>query len=408
LRSDAERKLGRKVEKAVVTVPAYFNEPKRRCTIDAAKLAGLEVIGIINEPTAAAIAYGLERHAQLLGPQNVLVYDLGGGTFDISLVHVEEKQIEVLATDGNAMLGGMDWDKCLIKWLDQQFLKHCKIQPSQTRTGEAMLSREAEELKHSLTVRKAVNVRIAHAGKVLQTKITREEFEEQTAHLLDRTRFTVRKLLNDAGFQWSKIDQVILVGGSTRMPQVSEMLMRESGLEPNMTASADEVVAHGAAIYAQTVAADKRDPATAAELSISDVNAHHLGVLGVDCQTGLKTNYTMIPRNTPIPARQTTRFETLHDGQPSVAVDIIEGGDSRGRHGTRIGRCVLRDLPADLPAGSAVDVTFRYDRHGLIHVQARLPATGQKTHISIKRQAGHNSRDLEALRDIYEALDLDD
>lgn len=411
MRADAERKLGCDIQKAVVTVPAYFNEPKRRSTIDAGMLAGLEVIGIINEPTAAAIAYGLEKHAQLLGPQNVLVYDLGGGTFDISLVHVDGKKIEVTATDGNSMLGGMDWDKCLVQWLDEQFAKKCRITPSETPPGLVMLRTEAEALKHSLTSRKQVKVRIAFAGKVLQTKIARDDFEEMTAHLLDRTRFTVRKLLNDAGSDWKKIDEVILVGGSTRMPQVAAMLTKESGIEPNMTVSADEAVAHGAALYAQTIASKKaaeKSSDSDTDFTITDVNAHNLGVLGVDCQTGLKTSYTMIARNTFIPALQTTRFETLRDNQPSVAVDIIEGGDARGRHGTKIGHCVLRDLPEGLPKGTAVDVTFRYDKDGLIHVQAKLPKTGQKAQISIKRQAGHSQDELEAMRDIYEALDLED
>ncbi len=408
LRSDAETKLGCTVQKAVVTVPAYFNEPKRRATIDAALLAGLEVVGIINEPTAAAIAYGLEKHVQLLGPQTVLIYDLGGGTFDISLVHFTGDNVEVIATDGNAMLGGLDWDNCLIKWLDDQFASQCKMRPSETPAGQAMLRQQAEELKHSLTSRQRVKLRIAHADKILQTQLARDEFEEQTAHLLDRTRFTVSKLLSDANKKWSEVDQIILVGGSTRMPQVSAMLTKVSGIEPNQTVSPDEAVAHGAAIYAQTAIKDQPKREAESELTITDVNAHNLGVIGVDCETGLKTSYTMIPRNSFIPAVQTTRFETRHDDQRSVAVEIIEGGDARGRHGTRIGRCVLRDLPAGLAAGTPVDVSFRYDRDGLIHVQAKLPNTGQKTQISIKRQSGRNQQELDALRDIYSALDLDD
>jgi molecular chaperone DnaK len=407
LKSDAEAKLGCAVTKAVITVPAYFNEPKRRATIDAAMLAGVEVIGVINEPTAAAIAYGLEKHVRLMGPQTVLIYDLGGGTFDISIVRVEEKSIEVVATDGNAMLGGLDWDKCLIKWLDDLFAKQNKIRPSETAVGQVMLQQEAETLKHSLSVRKTVKFRIAYERNVLQAEITRDEFEEQTAHLLDRTRFTVAKLLTETGKKWSGIDQIILVGGSTRMPQVSAMLNKESGIEPNLTVSPDEAVAHGAAIYAQTVIETQLKSATKLGMSITDVNAHNLCVLGVDCQTGMKTNFTMIARNSPIPSKQTTRFETLHDNQQSVAVEIIEGGDVRGRHGTKIGRCVLRDLPKGLPAGTSVDVTFEYDRDGLIHVQALLPKTGQKTKISIKRQSGHDESELKALKEIYDALSLD-
>ena len=386
LKQDAEEKLERPVRQAVITVPAYFNETKRRSTIRSAKLAGLEVLAIINEPTAAAIAYGLKKHSQIFGPQTVLIYDLGGGTFDVSLVKVEKDEINVIATDGNAMLGGIDWDRCLVAWLDDRFLDQCGYRPSETDTGKTWLLHEAMELKHALTSRTSVKVRLTYQTHTLQATITREEFEEMTAHLLDRTRFTINKLLKEARLAWEAVTEVILVGGSTRMPQVAALIGRLADTEANMSVSADEAIAHGAAIYAQSLA---RSAVASSKptLRVRDVNAHNLSVIGIDTKTGLRVSHVMIPRNTSIPIKQVTRFETLRDNQPSVVVEVVEGGDSRGRYGAHIGRCVLTDMPADLPRGTPVDVTFQYDRDSLMTIEARLPSTGQKATIKIQRNA---------------------
>jgi molecular chaperone DnaK len=204
LRRDAETKLGMEIQQAVITVPAYFNEPKRRATMDAGLLAGLDVRAVINEPTAAAIAYGVDTHQGTVS-QTILVYDLGGGTFDVSIVKVEGREIHVIATDGNAMLGGLDWDKCMMRWLDAQFSLNTGVQPSKVEGGVEFLLREAEDLKHALTSRKRVGVRLAFKEHRLTSVITRDEFEEITAHLLDRTRFTIRKLVADAGLTWIEI-----------------------------------------------------------------------------------------------------------------------------------------------------------------------------------------------------------
>lgn len=413
LHRDAEARLGRSIEQAVITVPAYFNEPKRRSTMDAGLLAGLQVCAVINEPTAAAIAYGVDQQSRALGPQTILVYDLGGGTFDASLVRVDARQIDVIATDGNAMLGGMDWDKCIARWIDAQFSLQHGFKPSLRPGGESFLWREAEELKHSLTSRKQADVRVVFDGQALQSKITREEFQEMTAHLLDRTRFTIGKLVGDSKTSWIEVDRILLVGGSTRMPQVREMLLKETGIEPDGSISADEAVAHGAAIYAATLGrgsvagSDDRDGGTT-DLKITDVNAHHLGVLGVDKKTGLHVNHIMIPRNTPLPASRVSRFETNTDNQPSVAVEVVEGGDASGRHATSIGRCVIHGLPPHLVAGTPVDVAFRYDTDGLIHVEAVLPRTGQKASLTIDRAAGLSDDDRDHMQDILAALGLDD
>jgi molecular chaperone DnaK len=408
LRDDAEAKLGQPVKGAVITVPAHFNEPKRRATLDAAKLAGIEVLAIINEPTASAIAYGLETHFKLLGPQTALVYDLGGGTFDTSIVHVAGSNVEVRGCDGNAMLGGIDWDKCLIAWLDEQFQKECRLSPLETTSGRAMLAAEAQDLKHTLSARKSSNIRIVYRGKTLSGKLSREQFEEMTAHLLDRTRFTVRQLLQNSNLTWDKIDQVILVGGSTRMPQVKAMLMKDSGMEPNLTVSAEEAIAHGAAIYASQIVTKKMESDSPSSLSIQEVTAHNLCVLGVENSTGLKRNHVMIKQNSPIPVEQRSQFVTRRDNQPSVVVEVVEGGDIRGRHGTIIGRCVLRNLPPKTPAGAPVDVRFRYDQNGLIFVKAEFPTTGQSKEIKIDRYFGQDDAQMDELREIHLALGLQD
>jgi molecular chaperone DnaK len=313
---------------------------------------------------------------------------------------------QFVATDGNARLGGIDWDQCLMRWIDAQFALNHSIRPLETPGGEEFLWREAEEIKHALSTRRRVDVRIGFEGRLLRTEISREEFEEITAHLLDRTRFTVSKLISDSGLNWIEIDKIILVGGSTRMPQVQAMLLRESGMEPDGSVSADEAVAHGAAIYAATLSGSGQNE-QALDLKITDVNAHNLGVLGVDKQTGSRCNHVMITRNSPLPASHATRFETIHDNQPSVAVEVIEGGDARGQHATQIGRCVIHDLPPDLPAGTPVDVVFRYDTDGLINVKAMLPTCGHKATLRIDRASGLSNEDRDKMRDIHQALGLD-
>ena len=403
LRRDAEARLGKSVQEAVITVPAYFDEPKRRSTMDAGLLAGLDVKAVINEPTAAALAFGMKETRD----ETILVYDLGGGTFDASIVTVKGKDIKVVATDGNAMLGGIDWDKCVSRWLESQFALHHDIRLSESAAGEAFLWRESEELKHALTSRNRVSVRLAFDGHPLTSLITRDEFEEITAHLLDRTRFTVRKLVSDAGLTWIEIDRIVLVGGSTRMPQVKAMLLRESGIEPDASVSADEAVAHGAALYAASLRKDAKTKDPTSKLTVTDVNAHNLGVLGVDTKTGARLNKVMIARNTPLPAAHASRFETIRDNQPSVAVEVIEGGDARGKHSTKIGRCVVHDLPPNLPAGTPVDVLFRYDTDGLIHVKASLPTIGQQASLRIDRASGLSNEERDQMRDIHLALGLD-
>lgn len=414
LRMDAEAKFGCKVQQAVVSVPAYFDEAKRLATINAGLLAGLDVVAIINEPTAAALAFAgskLPQHGSgegsELNPETILVYDLGGGTFDVSVVKLEGVDFVVQATDGNARLGGMDWDKCLAGWLDDQFESTHSIRPSQQLSGKVMLMREAEEIKKTLTARQKCRVRLVWEGLRLNATVTRSEFEDLTAHLLDRTCFTVRHLLQENQMGWGDIDRVVLVGGSTRMPQVREALQRESGKLPEFTVSADEAVAHGAAIYANATFGKSSEDGNDT-LQVTDVNAHDLGVLGHDRETSRRCNHTMIQRNTALPASHVARFDTIRDNQRSVVVEIVEGGDRRGTHSNKLGRFVVDRLPPGLPMGTPVDVLFRYDRDGLITVEANLPTANRHGKLTIDRASPGEGGEFEKMQEIYSALNLMD
>lgn len=412
LRLDAEARFGCKVQQAVVSVPAYFDEAKRLATINAGLLAGLDVLAIINEPTAAALAFAENRMPSqatgggvTLDPENILVYDLGGGTFDVSIVKLEGTDFVVQATDGNARLGGLDWDKCLAAWLDDQFETMHAIRPSETLEGNVMLMSEAEDIKKTLSARQKCRVRLAWNGLNLSLEITRSVFDELTAHLLDRTCFTVRHLLQENQIAWKDIDRIVLVGGSTRMPQVRDALQRESGMLPEFTVSADEAVAHGAAIYANATFCTTEGEGQQT-IKVTDVNAHDLGVLGHDRATKRRCNHTMIKRNTALPASHVARFDTIQENQRSVVVEIVEGGDRRGIHSSKLGRFVVDKLPAGLPQGTPVDVLFRYDRDGLITVEARLPTANRHEKLTIDRASPGEGGEFEKMQEIYSALNL--
>tara|TARA_R110002049_G_scaffold4601_5_gene32052 strand:- start:79673 stop:81358 length:1686 start_codon:yes stop_codon:yes gene_type:complete len=399
LRIDAERTRGETIEKAVISVPAFFDEPKRRATIDAGRLAGLDVIAVVNEPTAAALAFC--SHGQHANPQatlatseTVVVYDLGGGTFDVSLLNVEGDRINVIGIDGNARLGGLDWDNCLSDWLAEQLTSTFAISQELLNSVRFTLQREAEEVKHTLSARPSTKVHLQILGHELRTEIGRDQFDRMTEHLLDRTRFTVRKLLRECGYQWNQIDRVLLVGGSTRMPQVHAMLQRESNTTIDCSVSPDQAVAHGAAIFASLLENEASEPNR-----VRDVNAHHLGVLGREVASGQPRGHVMIPRNTPLPSQKISRFETIEDNQRSVVIRVFEGGDVRGTQSTRIGTFTVHDLPPGLPAGTPVDVALKYDRDGIIDAEATVADTGRKACIRIERAAGMTTPQRERWRD---------
>ena len=390
MKSDAELKLG-PIEEAVVTVPAFFNEPKRKATMDAGRLAGLSVLDIINEPTAAAIAYGVQsgfvtKTGEVRAPETLLVYDLGGGTFDVTLMRIEGSTYTALATDGDVQLGGIDWDQRIVQFLAEAFIDKHHIDPRQDPSTLQVLMREAEDAKRALSTRSQVTVRFAHQGHRIQVALSREEFEALTADLLQRTLFTVEKLLRDARFQWTDLTRILLVGGSTRMPMIAAELERESGMAVDRSMSPDEAVAHGAALYAGFLQLGGR--ASDRNLAVKNVNSHDLGVLGLEKETGMKRRRIMIPRNTTLPARSRSRFVTHRVDQRQVVVHVVEGGDDSGKNATPIGKCIISDLPPRLPAKTPVIVQFFYASNGRLSVKASLPDVGAEAATTIERTYG--------------------
>lgn len=390
LRRDATLKLG-EFRKVVITVPAFFNEPRRKATQDAGALAGLEVIDIINEPTAAAIAYGIQQG--FLTPKGesrqkelLLVYDLGGGTFDATLMEIDGNHYNARATAGDVYLGGIDWDRRIVDYLAEAFAEKHRIDPRENPAGLQRLFREAEDAKRTLSARAETTITFEHGGDVVRVPITRQQFEEMTIDLLDRTRFTVANLLQEAGVKWEDVTRLLLVGGSTRMPMVQRMLEEISNKTPDRSLSADEAVAHGAAVYAGLILG--AEAGIAPEVTVRNVNSHDLGVLAKEGSTGRRRNRVMIPKNTSLPAFHSAQFITARANQSSVVVPIVEGGDASGNDATRIGKCVVRDLPASLPSGSPIEVTFRYGQNGRLTVKAKVPGSGQEATSEIERSSG--------------------
>ncbi|MGE0609211.1 MAG: Hsp70 family protein [Pirellulales bacterium] len=417
LKRDSEMRLG-PIRQAVVTVPAFFNEPRRKATQDAGSLAGFEQIEIINEPTAAAIAYGyqtgfLDRSGNSQRAERVLVYDLGGGTFDVTIMEIDQGNFTAIATGGDVCLGGSDWDRRIADTIADQFVaSYPSLDPRSEPSGMQRLLREAEDAKRTLSARDQASISLEYRGNGIRLAITRPQFAELTADLLDRTRFTVRNVLKDAGQSWGDITRLLLVGGSTRMPMVAEMLEHESGLPVDRQLAADEAVAHGAAIYAGFVAARQAGQSTV--VRVRNVNSHNLGVLGKEPATGRPHNTVVIPRNSILPASNHKRFQTAKDNQRSVLIPVIEGGDRAGNNSTAIGTCVIKPLPEGLPAGTAIDVRFTYEENGRLTVEGKLPGLAQPAMLNIERSSGISDAKLkewdQRLRaeNPVESLSLDD
>jgi molecular chaperone DnaK len=404
LREDASRLTG-PFDKAVVTVPAYFDEVRRKATQDAGYIAGLEVLDIINEPTAAAVAFGFQQgflnaRGEAQAPQKVLVYDLGGGTFDVTLMEIKGTEFTALATDGDVQLGGRDWDQRLADYVVEEFLKAHHYDPAfDPRTdpcAAGVLWRECEDAKRALSARKKASVACHFRGESMRVEITREKFQELTRDLLDRTQFTTRQVLRQADLDWGAIDRVLLVGGSSRMPMVVDMLRQTAGKEPDCSVSADEAVAHGAALHAGLILAksEGRSPM----FKIRNVNSHSLGIVGTDPATKRKRTAVLIPRNTPLPVKARRVFKTQKENQGSVLVQIVEGESPSPDACTPIGACVIRDLPKNLPARSPIDVEFRYAADSRLTVQVKVAGTDRVAQQEITRENSMDREQLDAWR----------
>jgi molecular chaperone DnaK len=398
LKSDAEMKLG-EISTAVITVPAFFNEPCRKATQDAGRLAGLEVLDIINEPTAAAITYGIQQgflseagRSQKL--ERVLVYDLGGGTFDVTVMEIEDAKYHTLATAGDVYLGGIDWDRRIVDFIAEAFELQHGVDPREDARGEQELVRKANQAKHALTQRESVSIAFAFNDQRLRIELTQEEFAKLTEDLVERTLMTVQLVLDDASVAWSDLTRLILVGGSTRMPMIRDELQKRSGIELDRSLSPDEAVSHGAALYAgMLIGAPDGDHAN---VSVTNVNSHDLGILAVDPKTGDPRRHIMIPRNSSLPAQKRTMFRTHSDNQINVKIEVIEGGNDKGVNATKIGKCIVDDLPPELPKGTEVDVRFDYGQDGRLTVSAVLPSVNRKVQMMLDRAAGLSDAEIES------------
>ena len=381
--------------RVVITVPAYFDEPRRKATADAGEMAGLTLLDIVNEPTAAALAFG--ETLGYLSPQGtasdamvVLVYDLGGGTFDATLLRVAPGEIRALATDGDVQLGGHDWDLRLVDYVAEEFQKAHGLDPREDAGALNHLYTAVVEAKHTLSARNRTTVRFEFRGHSADVSLTREQFEERTADLLERTAYTTRQLIATAKMDWSGVSRVLLVGGATRMPMVSRMLTKLTGMTPDHTVNPDEAVARGAALYAHYLLAKERQSSGGARSAFEVVNisAHSLGIEGIEPQTMRKTNVVLLPRNAPLPTAVTERFTTKKQGQRSIVIHVLEGESTMPAECTTIGRTSLGDLPPGLPKGWPVDVTFEYATNGRLEVRAVVPGTNRRLSLQLQREHG--------------------
>ena len=377
LKADAEKYLGEPVTEAVITVPAYFNDAQRQATKDAGKIAGLEVKRIINEPTAAALAYGLNKTDK---DEKVLVFDLGGGTFDVSILELGDGVFEVLSTSGDNHLGGDDWDQRIIDWMADKFKGEHVVDLRKDKMTLQRLKEAAEKAKMELSSATQATINLPFITAVegqpvhLDYTLTRAEFERITSDLLDRCKTPVHTALRDAGLKSSDIDEVVLVGGSTRMPAVQEEVKKITGKEPHMGVNPDEVVAIGAAIQGGVLAGD----AAASGILLLDVTPLSLGV---ETMGGVMTR--MIERNTTIPTRKTEVYSTAADNQTTVEIHVLQGERNFARDNKTLGRFQLTGIPSAPRGVPQIEVTFDIDANGIVNVSAKDLGTGKEQKITI-------------------------
>lgn len=400
LKSYAESYLGETVSKAVITVPAYFNDAERQATKDAGKIAGLEVERIINEPTAAALAYGLDKTDE---DQTILVYDLGGGTFDVSILELGDGVFEVRSTAGDNRLGGDDFDQVIIDHLVSEFKKENGIDLSKDKMALQRLKDAAEKAKKDLSGVSSTQISLpfitaGEAGPLhLELTLTRAKFEELSSHLVERTMGPVRQALQDAGLSASEIDKVILVGGSTRIPAVQEAIKKETGKEAHKGVNPDEVVALGAAIQGGVITGDVKDVVL---LDVTPLS------LGIETMGGVFTK--LIDRNTTIPTSKSQVFSTAADNQTAVDIHVLQGERPMSADNKTLGRFQLTDIPPAPRGVPQIEVSFDIDKNGIVNVRAKDLGTGKEQNITIKSSSGLSDEEIERMvKEAEENADAD-
>ena len=398
LKADAESYLGEKVTEAVITVPAYFNDAQRQATKDAGKIAGLDVKRIINEPTAAALAYGLDNEKE----QKIMVYDLGGGTFDVSIIEIGDGVIEVLATNGDTHLGGDDFDNKIIQWMLDEFKKAEGVDLSGDKMAMQRLKEAAEKAKKELSSAMTTNINLpfitatAEGPKHFDMNLTRAKFDELTRDLVDKTAIPVQNAMKDAGLNYSDLGQVLLVGGSTRIPAVQDKVRALTGKEPSKSLNPDECVAIGASIQGGKLAGD----AGAGDILLLDVTPLSLSI---ETMGGVATR--LIERNTTIPTKKSQIFSTAADNQTAVDINVVQGERQFAKDNKSLGQFRLDGI-APAPRGiPQIEVTFDIDANGIVNVSAKDLGTGKEQHITIT--AGSNMSDSDIEKAVKEAADFE-
>ncbi len=398
LKADAENYLGEKVTEAVITVPAYFNDAQRQATKDAGKIAGLDVKRIINEPTAAALAYGLDNEKE----QKIMVYDLGGGTFDVSLIEIGDGVIEVLATNGDTHLGGDDFDQKVIDWMVSEFKNANGVDLSQDKMALQRLKEAAEKAKKELSSATTTNINLpfismnASGPLHFDMNLTRAKFDELTHDLVERTAVPVQNAMKDAGLTNSDIGKVLLVGGSTRIPAVQEKVKQLTGHEPNKSLNPDECVALGASVQGGKLAGD----AGAGEILLLDVTPLSLSI---ETMGGVATR--LIERNTTIPTKKSQIFSTAADNQTAVDINVVQGERQFAKDNKSLGQFRLDGIPPAMRGVPQIEVTFDIDANGIVNVSAKDLGTGKEQHITIT--AGSNMSDDEIDKAVKEAAEYE-